>query len=167
MVINDAGAGITLSTKALKGPTLCLSSSTRTFKSSIKPSSSGDWTFTWINFQVMQRVDERKEMADRERNEGTGRSCRNLKWNSSAVNLLRHVSLLKSYKVNHSEDMEDISDEHKCTPQVNWTIFSSFLQIQRKRQIKINTLTLYNNSLAQIRCMCEFLSGTLTVYKAP
>ena len=70
-------------------------------------------------------------------------------------------------KVNHSEDMEDISDEHKCAPQVNLTIFSSFLQIQRKRQIKINTLTLYNNSLAQIRCMCEFLSGTLTVYKAP
>jgi hypothetical protein len=33
-------------------------------------------------------------------------------------------------KVNHSEDMENISDVHKCTPQVNWTIFSSFLQIE-------------------------------------
>ena len=33
-------------------------------------------------------------------------------------------------KVNHSEDMENISDVHKCKPQVKWTIFSSFLQIQ-------------------------------------
>jgi hypothetical protein len=49
-----AGASITLSTKALKGPTLCLSSSTRTFKSSIRPSSSGDWTFTWINSNYVE-----------------------------------------------------------------------------------------------------------------
>lgn len=71
----DAGAGITLSTNALKGPTLCLSSSTRTFKSSIKPSSSGDWTFTWIVFEVVQRTgggQKGKEESGRERKRWRG-----------------------------------------------------------------------------------------------
>ena len=75
MRMTDAVAGITLRTKALKGPTLCLSSSTRTFKSSIKPSSSGDWTFTWIVFEVVSRTWGQKEKATRKRNEGTGDSC--------------------------------------------------------------------------------------------